>query len=72
MEIQHHTNVEKKNFKEYLLEGLMIFLGVTMGFIAESLREHINDGTRANEFAVSMSTDLQEVTVSLSKFSKRV
>ena len=31
MEVHHHPKVEKKNFKEYLLEGLMIFLAVTLG-----------------------------------------
>ncbi len=25
MEVHHHPQVEKKNFKKYLLEGLMIF-----------------------------------------------
>lgn len=39
MEVHHHPHVEKKSFKEYLLEGLMIFLAVTMGFIAENIRE---------------------------------
>ena len=46
MEVHHHPEVEKKGFKEYLLEGLMIFLAVTMGFFAESLREHIGDNNR--------------------------
>ena len=32
MEVPHHPDVEKKNFKEYLLEFIMIFLAVTMGF----------------------------------------
>ena len=41
MEVHHHPRVEKKNFKEYLLEGLMIFLAVSMGFIAENIRESI-------------------------------
>lgn len=39
MEVHHHPHVEKKNFKEYFLEFLMIFLAVTLGFFAESLRE---------------------------------
>jgi hypothetical protein len=41
MEVHHHPHVEKKSFKEYLLEGLMIFLAVSMGFIAENIREKI-------------------------------
>ena len=39
MEVHHHPHVEKKSFKEYILEGLMIFIAVSMGFAAESLRE---------------------------------
>jgi hypothetical protein len=41
MEVHHHPHVEKKNFKKYFLEFLMIFLAVTMGFFAESYREHL-------------------------------
>ncbi|HUZ57756.1 MAG TPA: hypothetical protein VMU83_03135 [Hanamia sp.] len=41
MEVHHHPHVEKKNFKEYFLEFLMIFLAVTLGFFAESYREHL-------------------------------
>ena len=43
MEIHHHPKVEKKNFKEYFLEFLMIFLAVTMGFFAENIREYLSD-----------------------------
>ena len=32
MDVHHHREVETKSFKEYILEGLMIFLAVTMGF----------------------------------------
>src|SRR5260370_42096386 len=40
MEVHHHPKAERKNFKEYFLEFLMIFLAVTMGFFAENIREH--------------------------------
>jgi len=43
MEVHHHPKVEKKNFKEYFLEFLMIFLAVTMGFFAENIREYMSD-----------------------------
>ena len=43
MEVHHHPHVEKKNFKEYFLEFLMIFLAVTMGFFAENIREYFSD-----------------------------
>src|SRR5258705_6485410 len=58
MEVHHHPKVEKKNFKEYFLEFLMIFLAVTMGFFAESLREHIEDKAKEKEYINSLVSDL--------------
>ena len=45
MEVHHHPDIhhKPKAWKEYLLEGLMIFIAETMGFFAESLREHFGD-----------------------------
>jgi hypothetical protein len=65
MEVHHHPEVEKKGFKEYLLEGLMIFLAVTMGFFAESLREHISDNNREKEYIRSFAEDLKKDTAAL-------
>jgi hypothetical protein len=59
MEVHHHPNVEKKNFKEYFLEFLMIFLAVTLGFIAENLREGIHDRNETADNIVSMVADLK-------------
>ncbi len=59
MEVHHHPKVEKKNFKEYFLEFLMIFLAVTMGFFAESLREHIVNKGLEKDYIRSFYTDLQ-------------
>jgi hypothetical protein len=59
MEVHHHPNVEKKNFKEYFLEFLMIFLAVTLGFFAENLREGISDSAHENEYVQSMISDLK-------------
>ena len=61
----HHPNVEKKNFKEYLLEGLMIFLAVTMGFIAESLRENMTSNDKEKEYIVSLAHNLRQDSVQL-------
>jgi hypothetical protein len=65
MEVHHHPEVEKKGFKEYLLEGLMIFLAVTMGFIAENIRENISEHKRAAEFARSYYSDIRKDTTLL-------
>jgi hypothetical protein len=65
MEVHHHPVVEKKRFKEYLLEGLMIFLAVTMGFFAESLRENINNREKEKEYINSLTGNLVQDTIHL-------
>lgn len=63
MEVHHHPNVEKKNFKEYLLEGLMIFIAVTMGFFAENIRENISENKIGGELAKSFYEELKADSV---------
>lgn len=67
MEVHHHPQLEHKPkpWKEYLLEGLMIFLAVTMGFFAESLREHLADGEREKQYMHAMVVDLQKDSVQI-------
>lgn len=65
MEVHHHPEVEKKGFKEYLLEGLMIFIAVMMGFIAENIRESVTEHKRAHEYAETMVEDLKADTADL-------
>ena len=36
MEVHHHPQIEKKGFKEYFLEFLMVFLAATLGFFNAS------------------------------------
>jgi hypothetical protein len=62
MEVHHHPQVEKKNFKEYLLEGLMIFVAVMLGFFAENLREHISDNEKGEQYIQSLTEDLEADT----------
>jgi hypothetical protein len=64
MEVHHHPDLKhkKKKFREYFLEFLMIFLAVSLGFIAENLREHISDGNKVREYMESMVQDLKEDT----------
>ena len=68
MEVHHHPQVEKKNFKQYLLEGLMIFLAVTMGFIAENIRESISDGRQVDDLVHSMVSDLKTDVIMYDSF----
>ena len=65
MEVHHHPQVEKKSFKEYVLEGLMIFLAVTMGFIAENIRENLSDNSKEKEYVVNIIRDLKLDTANL-------
>jgi len=64
MEVHHHPDLKhkKKHFREYVLEFLMIFLAVSLGFIAESLREHISDRNKEKEYIESMLQDLKTDT----------
>jgi hypothetical protein len=48
-----------------LLEGVMIFIAVMMGFFAESLREHINEQNRSKEYAATLYSDLKLDTAEL-------
>ncbi len=66
MEVHHHPRAEKKSIKEYLLEGLMIFIAVTLGFFAESLRESITNHEKAKTYMVGLVNDLKLDTAYLS------
>ena len=65
MEVHHHPQIEKKNFKEYFLEFLMIFLAVTLGFFAESLREHLADKKKEKQIIFALKKDLEKDTARL-------
>jgi hypothetical protein len=68
MEVHHHPEVEKKGLKEYVLEGLMIFLAVMMGFFAESLREHIDNNEKGHEYVQSLLVDLKADTAKINSY----
>jgi len=65
MEVHHHPDVEKKGIKEYLLEGLMIFIAVMMGFIAENIRENITNKEHARQLTEQLVQDLKADTGNL-------
>jgi hypothetical protein len=64
MEVHHHPDLHhrKKKFKEYLLEFFMIFLAVTMGFIAENVREGIGDREKERHYVESLVNNLKDDT----------
>ena len=67
MEVHHHPDLhhKEKPWKEYLLEGFMIFVAVTMGFFAETIREDISDRSKGHEYIRSFVEDLQRDTTTL-------
>jgi hypothetical protein len=67
MEVHHHPDLhhKKKQWKEYFLEFMMIFLAVTLGFLAENLREHISESDKERVFAGSLYADFNADTSTL-------
>ena len=67
MEVHHYPDLKhkKKRWIEYFLEFLMIFLAVTLGFLAENLREHISEKDRATVYAQSLIADFKADTATL-------
>ncbi len=65
MEIHHRPHGEKKGFREYVPEGLMIFIAVSPGFVAESIREKETDNHKEMEYVGSYISDLQQDSASL-------
>ena len=68
MEVHHHPDLhhKAKKWKEYFLEFLMIFLAVTLGFLAENLREYIKD---KNEVHENMRSVLADIESDVSRFN---
>ena len=60
MEVHHHPHVPNhaKPWKEYLLEGLMIFVAVTLGYGAENIREHYVETKKAIVSAKNLYVDV--------------
>ena len=66
MEVHHHGHVhEKKKWKEYFFQFLMLFLAVTAGFFMENQREHYVERQRAKEFATSLYDEIVNDTTRL-------
>ena len=66
MEVHNHPHVEKKNFKEYFSEFLMIFLAVTLGFFAENIREHFVNREKEKNYMEGILQDLEKGTAAIS------
>jgi hypothetical protein len=58
MEVHHHSHHPKK-WKEYITEFLMLFLAVSLGFMAENLREHQIEKHREIAYLQNVHEDLK-------------
>jgi hypothetical protein len=72
MEVHHHPDLhhERKPWKEYILEFVMIFLAVTMGFFAESLRENISEKSNAKDFLETYRNELVQQHKDFESYSR--
>lgn len=66
MEVHHHSHHPKK-WKEYITEFLMLFLAVTLGFLAENLREEQIIAHQTESVMAQLYQELQKDTASLHK-----
>lgn len=69
MEVHHHPDLhdKPKKWKEYFLEFLMIFLAVTMGFIAENIREHFANRAKEKEYIKGFIRNVEDDTANLQR-----
>jgi hypothetical protein len=60
MEVHHpHHPTHKKKWSEYIIEFVMLFTAVTLGFFAENIREHISENEKKQELMQIVSLDLE-------------
>jgi hypothetical protein len=64
MEVHHpHHPTHKKKWSEYILEFVMLFAAVTLGFFAENVREHQIIEQKTHQNLESVVLDLKEDSV---------
>ncbi|MES2811704.1 MAG: hypothetical protein V4670_04470 [Bacteroidota bacterium] len=59
MEVHPHAHHERKNWKSYFWEFLMLFLAVFCGFLAEYQLEHVIEHNREKVLMNSLTEDLE-------------
>src|ERR1043165_7874167 len=64
MEVHHpHHPTHKKKWSEYVLEFLMLFFAVYLGFLVQNFREHKIEKERAKQYIESFYEDLKADTL---------
>jgi len=73
MEVHHpHHPTHKKKWSEYIIEFVLLFTAVFLGFIAENIREHAVEQNRAKEFSASLVQDLQSDIIKINNQTKTI
>jgi len=68
MEVHHpHHPSRKKKWSEYIIEFVMLFAAVTLGFLAENLREHQIMSHRVEQNKITILKDLQADSINISR-----
>jgi hypothetical protein len=68
MEVHHpHHPTHKKKWSEYIIEFVMLFAAVTLGFIAENIREHNTENKNTNRSLITLYKDIKEDSIKVSK-----
>ena len=67
MEVHHHPDLHHrhKKIKEYFLEFFMLFLAVSLGFFAESLRENLSDREKEKQYIESLVANAEQDSSSM-------
>ena len=73
MEVHHpHHPTHKKKWSEYIIEFVMLFTAVTLGFIAENIREHQAEEKKSKELlevvARDFETDIKNLEITKEAF----
>ena len=71
MEVHKHPHhvTHKKKWGEYLLEFIMLFLAVFLGFLVENYREHQVEKERGKQYIESFYEDLKTDTARISFYT---
>ena len=64
MEVHHHSH-KPKNWKEHITEFIMLFAAVSLGFLAENVREHQIETKRGEVYLAELGTDLRNDSIGL-------
>jgi len=68
MEVHHpHHPTHKKKWAEYIIEFVMLFAAVTLGFLAENVREHQIMSHRVEQNKITILKDLQADSINISR-----